>query len=120
MSDGVSHEPSSSPRTVTISTMVGMIAGTLLLFSCGSGVLHTLWFGLDSERAGTTAALVVGPTIGFALGGFAGSLISHFGFKGNDHGVNVRLGVPLVGALIGTTLLFAINGIFFGWVFPEL
>jgi hypothetical protein len=54
------------------------------------------------------------------LGGFAGSLISHFGFKGDAHGLNVRLGVPLVGALIGTTLLFAINGIFFGWVFPEL
>jgi uncharacterized membrane protein YsdA (DUF1294 family) len=109
-------DPNAKPMSLLV--LIGF--GVLALFCCCSGSASPLLFGMDSQSAGTAAAMVSGPAIGFGLGGFIGAAVSHFFFKDKGDNLAFRIGIPVVGAFVGAMGIGLITVLFFVVIFPAL
>ena len=84
-----------------------MFASFLALTTVWTGVAGTVWFAIQSEQSGVTAALMSGCWIGFGAGALIGSLVSHWGFENHTTHPLLRVVIPMVGASVG----FAVFGL---------
>jgi uncharacterized membrane protein YsdA (DUF1294 family) len=109
-------DPNAKPMSLLV--LIGF--GVLALFCCCSGSFTTLLFGMDSESAGTAAAMVSAPGIGFSLGGLIGAAVSHFVFKDKGDDMMFRIGIPVVGGFVGAMGIGLTTVLFFAVIFPAL
>jgi hypothetical protein len=109
-------DPNAKPMSLLV--LIGF--GILALFCCCSGSVSTLVFGMESESAGTAAAMISGPAIGFGLGGLIGATASHFVFKDKGDDMKFRIGIPVAGAFVGAMGIGLITVLFFAVIFPAL
>lgn len=78
-----------------------MFACFLALTTGWTGVASTVWFALQSEQSGTTAALMSGCSMGFGAGALIGSMVGHWGFADATTHPLLRVVTPMVSALVG-------------------
>ena len=78
-----------------------MFASFLALIALWTGVTATIWFSLQSEQTGLTAALMSACWIGFGAGALIGSLVGNWGFEGGANHPLLQVFIPIVGASIG-------------------
>lgn len=78
-----------------------MFASFLALIALWTGVTATIWFSLQSEQTGITAALMSACWIGFGAGALIGSLVGHWAFESDAIHPLLQVFVPMVGASIG-------------------